>query len=215
MRPAKFNHRWFKFVENEYGEMLIYEPPAFHPKYEKLTYQKSITRKIIHGNYMTFVDVGAAWGYFPLIASHHCAFVSAYEANPFRYGILLYNTANRGNILCHYKFVGCIHSKEAKLDNPFLMVDKSGKKEIYIPRTTLFQELFPYIGKMLIKIDVEGNEMDVLCGAEDLLDEEKVHWFIDVHPQHGIKKKDVIDRFFRNRKISHHEVESIFVGGFK
>lgn len=226
----KFLEWKFKWgvVKNKYGNLLIYEPPKFFRGYSNLRYQANITQLIQSGEYECFIDVGAAWGYFERIASKHCKKVIAYEANPLRVGFLLYNCRDLYNVECKYAYVGA-NETVPRMGGPLEMVKAEHSDtyninvltldkelEFLLPNLWLSDEMNKMIKPMktLIKIDVEGGEIDVLRGATKLLEQPHIHWTIDVHPKQGVKIPEVI-KFFKERETTNHANINIFFGDFK
>jgi len=214
--PVQWRFQW-GFVKNKYGTLLVYEPKKFIPKYADLSYQHNIVKLLENGKYECFVDVGAAFGLFPLIASHYCKKIIAYEALPFRFGLLLQNMAHLPKVECRYAYVS---QKEdtPKMGDPFQMVKRTDEESYNIPLVTLDEELnflipikappedcgcklkLPKPMRTLIKIDVEGNELKVLNGATELLKQPHIHWTIDVHPYQNVEIKDV-KKYFIGRAM--------------
>lgn len=201
MTPFKFDFFW-KTVKNKYGSLLAFEPPKFFDGMATLSYQSNITKLLESGDYNYFVDVGAAWGYFPRIASKHCKKVWAYEANPIRFGFLLHNTRDLENVECFYNYVGSKKSVP-KMDNALQMIKKSSNQTYNVKTITLDDALYKilcrYKTNVLIKMDIEGAELDALAGAEKLLELKNVHWSIDVHTKQGVSVEQVL-KFFGDRE---------------
>lgn len=179
-----------------------------------LQYQKSITDLIKSGDYNYFVDVGSAWGYFPRIASKHCKRVWAFEANPIRFGFLLYNTRDLSNVECFYNYVGSKGSIP-KMEKALQMIKKSSTQAYNVKTITLDDALYKtvsrYKTKVLIKIDIEGAELDALAGAQKLLGLKHVHWTIDVHPKQGINPQQVINIMKDHEKeVTNHQNVNFF-----
>lgn len=206
-RVEKFNwHVEWAEIENKYGKMITYNLPRYNRAYANLTYQGYITKLLETKEYDVFLDVGAYVGLFSQVAAHNCKVVFAYEAHPFYYGILLTNMRFYHNVMCNYVFVtsGIDYIIDVpKMDESILgLVVKGSEKEYNISTTSLDEEINPPEDmKTLIKLDVEGHELDVLKGSEELLKKPHVHWIIDVHVNRGITSEDVLE-FFKNRKIT-------------
>ena len=158
--------------------------------------------------YDIFLDVGAFVGLFSQVAVHNCKYVFAYEAQPFFYGILLNNMKLYKNITCRYAFV----SKK----NDIPMIDENNfMRTVVVDPTNVpynidvitlddeykqFRYIFPDV-YILIKLDVEGNELKILEASDELKKNKNVHWIIDVHPPRGVSVEDVKNHF-KNRKIT-------------
>ncbi|KKK95478.1 hypothetical protein LCGC14_2672370, partial [marine sediment metagenome] len=193
-------------ITNRYGKLLSYNLPRYNRSYATCKYQGYITEMLESNIYPTFVDVGAYIGLFSLIASYHCRRVVAYEAHPFYFGILLFNMRKR-HVECKYCFVSDFHAfKEYQIpkmtdDIKSLIVVNEGEP-YNIEVVTLDSEYgFGIPGKVLIKLDVEGNELNVLKGSEKILKKHYIHWIIDVHLNRGITSEEVL-KYFPKRKIT-------------
>lgn len=191
-------------IKNKYGELLSYNLPRYHKSYASCGYQGYITEMIESKKYGIFIDCGAYIGLFSLIASYNCKAIYAYEAHPFYYGILLANMRFRFNVFCEYSYI--TKGLDYIRANPTMekdikgLINIKGTKAYKIHMTSLDEE-HPYdlSYNRLIKVDVEGNEINVLLGSEKLLENPKTHWIIDIHTQHGIDPKEIAE-FFPNRK---------------
>ena len=191
------------FITNEYSTFISYNVPYMNTAYEEITYQPAITDMIKKNNYDIFVDVGAYIGYFSIIASHFCKEVIAYEAQPFFYGILLNNTKFMSNVKCKYCWISNLEDV-SRLMHPLMMVN-SYKGDVYnIPVVSLDTELLHLKDeKILIKMDIEGNELNALRGSSEILKHPNIHWFIDVHISEEttkLKMEDILS-FFEDREV--------------
>lgn len=210
--------RW-AMITTKYGKLLSYNLPRYHRSYANCTYQGYITEMLESKKYLTFVDVGAFIGLFSFIASFHCRRVVAYEAHPFYYGILLFNMRRRHGE-CKYKFVsdysmlGAFQSPKMTDDLKSLIVVDEGEP-YNIEVVTLDSEYgFGIPDMCLIKLDVEGNELNILKGSTEILKKPFVHWIIDVHINRGITSEEVL-KYFPNRKITMISPKVIKVEGLK
>lgn len=194
----------FRTIENKYGKLLVcFEPKGVVEAYEYLKWEPKNVDLIVNGNYDTFVDVGAAWGYFTRIAANHCRHVIAFEAQPIRFGFLLWNTKDFSNVECYYNFICDRRSRDPTMSGDFVRMVESGDKMFYRIEPTFLDYVFlDYLNsisppRMLIKVDVEGNELNVLDGASNLINCEKVHWTIDIHTM--VDEEEVF-RKMKNKK---------------
>jgi FkbM family methyltransferase len=195
--------REFYEVENKYGKLnIFYEPPGVLNGYANLTYERPYFDIITKGDYNTFIDVGAAWGYFSLIAAKHNMDVYAIEAHPIRYGFLRWNTKRVKNIKTYHKYVSYYKSIPTISDELIRMVGFPGT-EYYIDQISLddfYMEAIPDVRKILIKMDIEGGELEALNGASKLIADEDIHWIIDYHPANGVEL-DMIKSFFKFKNV--------------
>jgi len=189
-------------IKNKYGQLLSYNLPAYNKLYASCTYQKYIVEMLETKKYDIFLDVGAFVGLFSQVAAHNCKYVYAYEAQPIFYGILLNNMKFYNNVNCIYGYVSCKNDKPTINKNfmSLLTID-SENVPYYIDVITLDDEWDSTEIKTLIKLDVEGNELNVLDGAIGLTKNYNVHWIIDVHPPRGVELDDV-KKYFIGRKIT-------------
>ena len=212
------NAEW-AIIKNRYGELLSYNLPRYNKSYSTCRYQGYITEMLETKKYEVFVDIGAYIGLFSLIASYHCRRVVAYEAHPFYFGILLYNMRRR-HVECRYRFVSD-YSLFGEYQIPKMTDDVKGlivadEGDPYnIKVVTLDSEYgFGIPDICLIKLDVEGNELNVLKGSKEILKKHYVHWIIDVHTNRGITSEEVL-KYFPKRKITMISPKVIKVEGLK
>ena len=203
--PIKWHTEW-AMITNRYGKLLSYTLPRFNQAYASLKYQGYITKLLESKAYDVFIDLGASIGLFSQVASHYCHSVESYEAHPLFYGILLSNMAYFNNVNCNYKFVS---NKE---DIPLLDAENvirpigikqfDTKKRYNIEVVELDDEIIGIYEDLnvLIKMDVEGSEVNVLNTSKEILKCPNIHWVIDIHDQHGIDIEEVAG-FFKGRAL--------------
>ncbi len=204
VEPFEWDNAEWAIIENKYGKLLTYNLPRYNVGYASLDYQSYITEMIESKKYHTFIDGGAYIGLFSQIASHYCHKVVAYEAHPFYFGILLFNTRFYDNIKCRYKYLSNNNRHFLpKIDDGVKGLVTSNSKYVYnIDDTSLDAEWNGGIPtSTLIKLDVEGSEIDVLEGSEYILRKPYVHWIIDVHTNRGITSESILE-YFPGRKIT-------------
>lgn len=218
VRDVNWGTLTFKMIETKYGEMLSYHIPKFHEQYAKLEVHPIINQTLETKQYDIFIDIGAYVGLFTIIGSFNCKKVIAYEVAPFIFGILLYNTRSLKNVECRYAWVGNKKSIP-KIDRGLYMVRRWSSIEYNIPVVELDQEILPLVDenkKILIKMDIEGNEYEALKACILLIDKPQVHWIIEIHE---IKKlnlnRDKILKYFKNRDVHIIGNEFIYVKGIK
>lgn len=132
----------------EGGEEAVYE-----------YFNKTLTDKDI------FFDIGANAGFYALLANHKGARVHAFEPFPATFALLQKNA--RGGMQAHALAV-------SDTDGPLYMekAARSGLNHLSEQGTVAVQSIsldrFPIV-PTIMKVDVEGNEMRVFKGAEQML----------------------------------------------
>jgi len=191
-------------ITNRYGKLLSYNLPRYNRSYATCKYQGYITEMLESELYSIFVDVGAFIGLFSQIASHYCDKVIAYEAHPFYFGILLLNMRYFTNVSCRYKYISSEEIIPTIDDDIKGLITIDSEKPYCVECVSLDDEYgfgIPIPERCLIKLDVEGNELNVLKGSKKTLQRSYVHWIIDVHTNRGITTEEVL-KYFPNRKIT-------------
>lgn len=137
----------------------------------------------------TFIDVGAHYGYFTLLASKlvgSLGKVIAFEASPNTYGILKKNTSINDNIVCYNLAVSDTNDELVLFEFPNLYSEYSTIDIDQFKNENWFLEYKPMEVKVnaiilrdyiveesivpkIIKIDVEGAEYKVITGFRDYL----------------------------------------------
>jgi FkbM family methyltransferase len=145
-----------------------------------------------------FIDVGAHVGYYTLLASKIAKEVIALEPDPFNYKLLRINLRINGisnvyalniaasnytgtGIFASIKSIGKLLTQKSNLDNNI--------NKIKI-RVVKLDDLLLKIGKNpdVIKIDVEGSEMQVLEGLQETLRKGVKCLMIEVHSEENKAK---------------------------
>ena len=171
-------------------QMIISSQDRYPPvdmamdRYERET-TRQFRRLISPG--MVVIDVGAHVGYYTLLAAKQVGptgKVYAFEPEPVNHGLLLRNVELNGydNVVVVKSAV----SDDAGSTTLYLTGLDNGRHSVYqhnlpengsveVPTTKIddFLELQGWPSVDLIKIDVEGAELDVLAGMERLLRESK------------------------------------------
>jgi FkbM family methyltransferase len=145
-----------------------------------------------------FVDVGANLGYYTCIAGKllPAGKIHAFEMDALNYALLKRNVELNqfSNVLIHKMAVSDqvgVLEYIRDTDSPSLgfgLSRNAGRDQKYgelvsVPTTTLDAVLEEYQGEsMVIKIDVEGAEYDILRGMTRMLNEDRIQFFIEMHP---------------------------------
>ena len=193
IKEKEWAFKWWE-INNKYGEQIVYEPDQFAKAFEDLSYQQNIKEFLENGEYDVFLDIGAAWGHFSLIASEYCKRVIAFEPHPMRYGFLLYNCRHHFNIECCYEYVSC-RGDTPRLGKLEEMVEERQTKPYKVPVITLDDIQFDPDESILVKLDVEGNELKVLQNANYLIKNHNSDCIIYVPNLHGVSHMDIITKF--------------------
>ncbi len=125
---------------------------------------------------MTFLDIGAGVGWFTLIGAHEVGdegLVLAYEPLPPRYELLRENVGlnNFENVQC-FPLALSDREGEAYMTGRHLMRLTHRKTDIPTKTISLDSHLVTLNLKQVdvVKIDVEGEELRVLCGMEQTIE---------------------------------------------
>ena len=172
MKPVDFGGCTFAWLETKYGRFFSLEGKVHHEQYENLGYQGYITMLLESGQYDLFIDVGSQLGLYAFVGASHCKMVIAYEASPFTIGILLFNLRYKFNVDCRYAWVGKKEQVPKNKEETILSVTVGRDFAYKIPVVELDEEILPLAilsRKTLIKMDIEGNEINALERCTELL----------------------------------------------
>lgn len=168
---------------------------------QRRTWNEAIYREHIQ-NYMlgqtppyieaeaTVIDVGAAVGMYSYYWSQFCKEVWSYEAVPPVFKQLEKTAARTTKIhpinkaVSNYVGTGKFFVDDKRLSNSGFQ-DLVGGQQIEVPVTMLDAEFnnTPIEDIGFIKIDVEGNELQVLQGAEGLITRQRPTLMIEIYPK--------------------------------
>jgi FkbM family methyltransferase len=132
------------------------------------------------------VDVGAAVGMYSATWSPLCRRVYSYEAVPAVFTQLQKTALNHPNMMVINKavsdFVGTsefwVDTKRLSNSSFRKLLDSSQKIEVETTKLDVED-----VGEVcLLKVDVEGNELDVLKGAEMLIEKQKPILMVEIYP---------------------------------
>ena len=142
-------------------------------------------------------DIGANIGVHTMAFSKHCAFVCSWEANPQNFKLLRLNTQGKlaPNVKVHN--VAISNGEKDKLliqDFDDSILDNKGELSIVesggveIEARTLDSYLMNYPLPTMVKIDVEGHELEVLQGAKAMLKTVKPILYIETQSNDSYNK---------------------------
>src|SRR3989304_10413899 len=168
---------------------------GFYEKYETELFKKLVKKR------MVVLDIGANIGYYTLIAAHLVGDegkVFAFEPDPYNYNLLCKNIEVNGyrNVIPVRK---AVFSKSGKME---LFLDKSNlgghslseanvdKGASIMVEITSLDEYFENTNHKIdvIKMDVQGSEMEVLNGMTNIINQnEKLEIITEFWPFCGLK----------------------------
>lgn len=188
-------------ISNKYGSLLHMGSKKrldiSQPHIENLTHEAPIVRLLENSTYDVFVDIGAAYGYFTRIAARYAWRVHAYEAHPIRVGFLRWNTMDLPNVEVLDFPIGTGERPLFIAPNPTGMVGSNHVHRVNKYESEpvpLDDEYWQKTKKILVKIDVEGNELDVIRSGERLKEQNNVWWIVELHTD-IVKRKDLLKEF--------------------
>lgn len=191
-----------------YGELLFSEVSDSYAMkvgadMERGEYEKEVAKVILEQKCDHFIDVGAAFGYFTLLASTKGVRVTAFEAHPLRFGYLHWNTNHCSGVRIIPAFVGYPEDDVYMTSNPSGLIGKKVGSRIQtnfsFPRVKLSSHVNPK-EITLIKVDVEGFEKEVI----ETLDKSwclipNIKWIIEIHT--NLVNTDDILKPFAGRRV--------------
>lgn len=161
--------------------------------------------KVFHelGSDLKFLDIGAAFGVFSLLASNQIPNARIVSVEPYwlRRFILRINCTLKSNISIFDNFIGDINFKKT------ITIEDFCKKNNFIPN--------------VIKMDIEGFEFEALMGSIEFLARNKPIIFFEFHKgimekmgkNHALLLQKLIDIGYILTPLDHHndEMESNFL----
>jgi len=198
---------------------------TFDPEIEQI-----LVRLVAPG--MSVVDVGANLGYYTLVMARAGARVHAFEAFPYNHRLLARNVAENGltgSVVTH--LVGCASAagtgrvcaepETVNLGSMFVLADSDapmpeGLDCVEIPLARV-DDLVP-AGEVVgvVKIDVEGAELDVLRGMSRILGRDRPVVLLELNSRalrenRGVEPRDLVD-FLLARGYRVAEARSMLTG---
>tara|TARA_Y100000310_G_C20697331_1_gene826646 strand:- start:4744 stop:5490 length:747 start_codon:yes stop_codon:yes gene_type:complete len=195
----------------EYSTEDNHSKHYFFPRYTNgVIHEPTVTRELVKNlkQSRVFVDVGTHLGYFTCLAGKilQNGTVDAFEVEKHAFSLLKKNlelnqlkNVNVYNVAVTDKN-GTIKIPSRSKPSPFFSIAESGKDTEFIEMDAIALDDF-YTEKDykpdVLKIDVEGAEMQVLQGMKSLLETRDLVLFIELHgnvlPNFGSSSKEVIN----------------------
>lgn len=186
-----------EIAKTPYGSIWFYNKrekvDKIKDEMETLTWEPAVTEVIKSFDYEYFIDVGAGFGYYSLMASDYAKEVYAFEPHPVRYGMLLWNTTGTINVHSFHKAVGG-QPYMSPID-PTEMASSKGNEFVSPVNVKINHNIYTDTKvfnrkegeKILAKIDVEGFETIILENTFDPFTSlnllHNTIFIIEVHPK--------------------------------
>lgn len=154
--------------DTRYGKIWMNVSKRYYDEHKNFKFEKYFVDILETETYDNFIDVGAGWGYFTVVAANHCKSVVAFEPFAPRFQLLKENIAklNLDNVIISKNCVGTGRKKVfvgGNMIGPKTGVRQKPVRVNWVQLSDLLDD-----DKTIIKIDVEGNELDVIKSAENL-----------------------------------------------
>lgn len=174
-------------VKTKYGIMDMPILKQYIKEHETMQFEREFLDIIESEFYDLFIDIGAGWGYFSIPASHFCKAVLAFEPHPERFKILERNISRNkcDKVVLIKSAVGTGEIPLFINRKPLGMVGNKtkGRQESFTPFTFELKDFRTSLDSMrtLIKVDVEGNELDVIQSIGCIEEYTNLVWLIERH----------------------------------
>lgn len=233
---VKNNVKRIKFLEELYyyhssrleevgGERILIPPERGIKITDEAEFLKSMEGK------KCIWDVGAHIGSISVYLSSKFEKVIAFEPDPKNLKFLKKNAKKEGceNIKCVELALGSKNGKEIMHSEMLAgsgMSSFSGKNKLKREFEVDCKKIDKVVEKIdkpdVIKLDVEGAEADVLRGAKNTLEEEKIEWVIEMHTSKTNQREDLIrkrnssyKKIYNMLRDSGHKISCIKNGSIK
>lgn len=164
---------------------------------ENLTHERPIVDILENDFYDIFLDIGAGFGYFTRIAANYGRHVYAFEPHPLRCGFLKWNTRDLPNVGVSNVPVGTGKVDLYVSPHPGGMMGSKhvhrNTKSFIVPVEIDHEYLYDF-ESILIKIDVEGNEIDVIRSGKNIKKGNNATWIVELH-RSIVDKEDLFKEF--------------------
>ena len=102
-------------AKTKYGNLLVFRRQEFANGFkqtiETLAYEHGVVERIEKGGYNVFIDVGASFGFYSMIASKYAREVVAFEAHPLISGFTKWNMREKENVDVYNTMVGTLENE--------------------------------------------------------------------------------------------------------
>lgn len=179
-------------LKTKYGTIYMPVYREYEDDHRNFRFEREFVKILENTDYDMFVDVGAGWGYHTLVAANHTAHVYAFEPHPKRNHILTQNLRDYDNVTIFKMAVGTggqeVYFNNLSSRGMIGPRTKRRTKKADIKWITL-KDIFewnPFFKHSVVKIDTEGNELDVVESGEKLKYFDNVTWLIERHEKRGL-----------------------------
>lgn len=192
----KYNYEYILNSENIYTihNFKMYVPPSttdgiFISLRTKNMWESDVTKSLLYKynelDINTFIDIGANIGYYSLLFSKKNIKTYSFEPNKYNYDILAKNIALNNITCCNMYNFGLgeteqklvFHYRTEKSGHGTFNTDIIKKQNLKLSETVDVKKLdsIDIIGdKIAVKLDVEGFELSVLKGMNQLLESNRI-----------------------------------------
>ena len=172
---------------------------ALSNQYVLNKYEAKLVNYLLNTDFEVFYDVGAAFGYFSMLAASKptTKTVIALEAHPFGFGLLWHTTRNAPKIWPHHCFITNEETQIPKVSgNITNMYATTAPEETsnYTPNRRKLDDFYVPQQTGIIKIDVEGYELGVLQSAPKMLSDPNIRVIVEIH-YNRVDPQAIIDLF--------------------
>lgn len=187
MDTVKFKHRGknFEFLVHSGNEQM-----AYHLRKEGTFFEHEALDYLAdnHQNHKTILDIGANIGNHSVYFHEflNCDKIMSFEIHPINYALLVINTVDMDKCKCMNFAVsnctGFCHVATNKYNMGMCQISKVNEK---YSADMVTIDSFHFDNVTLIKIDTEGNELDILDGAKNTIIAGKPLIMIELHPDNS------------------------------
>lgn len=178
-------------VKTRYGPIDMGINKNVEAEHANFKFEKKFIEILETEDYDFFIDVGAAWGYHTVPAANHTDKVYSFEPSAKRFTLLDQNIDNLElrNVVVSTRAVGTgkMHLfSGGSMYGPQTGLRGTPENVDWIPLEVVAKPHITRGEKGIIKIDVEGNELDVIESAGNLELYKNCIWLIEKHEKEGL-----------------------------